>query len=321
MAILSVQRRGGTFITRASRRLGQSSRAGCAKPGSGALGVRLSIVLAIWLVPVSSIWAQGFGPLSLSGASISGPSGGYTNTSQLYGNTVASPQFGAVGQPEQVTNCPWILPSLTKAGYTAANGWNVTFATAAQDRLVAPDLKVTLYEPWVVSQPTFTDPNGKVWGGRLSGQAGGADLQLSFTPTATDPLKGQTVQWIQAVDSSYRGGAFNIHLDAPRTATSPFYNTFSAAGPGYFADIPGALRDGYNGNPIANVQFQVFLAVDNGAGGGFTHNVTLYAGEWWGYQYTATAIPTPEPSTLLVWSSLGAMGLIANKWRKRKRAA
>ena len=35
-------------------------------------------------------------------------------------------------------------------------------------------------------------------------------------------------------------------------------------------------------------------------------------------QFVGTAVP--EPSTLIIWSSLGAVGIAASLWRKRKAA-
>ena len=68
--------------------------------------------------------------------------------------------------------------------------------------------------------------------------------------------------------------------------------------------------------PIATATFNLFLAVDNfttDANGLPLHNVTIYAGLAWGYQYR-----TPEPASFLIWSSLIAAAFAGlRRWRKR----
>ena len=189
--------------------------------------------------------------LGLTGSTVSKVSGDDTNVAQVYSNNPA----GQANAPQQITMSATLIgTSLNNAGYNNANGWNFTYATQAQDNLVFPDLKVTTYAPWVVTQPTFTDPSGGKWGGQLTGEAGGGQLILSFNPGATDPLKGQAVQWIQEVNSTYYGGGpgtgSSIHLDGGPTPPSPFYNTYSAAGPTYFADVPGAGNESGHRNRI-----------------------------------------------------------------------
>lgn len=251
--------------------LGATASAGCVLPAWGQAGP-----------------AFGYNPVSkLSGDDI--------NTSTLYGPAT-----------DRTSPCPWVDQGLAKAGFTVANGWQFTYASAADDAKVLKDLNVDTYKAWVVNQPTFKDPGGTTWGGNLNGEAGGAEFKLSFNPTAGDPLMGKTVSWIQGVNSAYRGGAYDIHLDAPGGTTTPFYDQFSSAGQKYFSDIPGATEQEYEGNPVADAQFQVYLAVDNGKVGAINHNVTLYAGKWWGYRYTASEVP--EPSSYALVAGLGLVG-------------
>ena len=60
-----------------------------------------------------------------------------------------------------------------------------------------PDLSYSIYQPWVVQMPVYTDPYGKTWGGSFSDdpsgtkyEAGGGELVASFNPTGSieDPL-------------------------------------------------------------------------------------------------------------------------------------
>ena len=200
-----------------------------------------------------------------------------------------------------VYSCPWVNTALPQAGFDNTSGWRFTYAGAAASAFLTNDLSVVAYYPWVVNQPTFTN-GGSTWGGNLNGEAGGAYIRLSYTPQAGDPTN---VTWVQAVASSYYGGALDVHLDNPFNRASPFYFGPSyAAGTTWFVDIPGATEQEYENNPVASVQFQVFLAQDFGARNGVQHDVTLYGGVWWGYVYSAT--DTPEPATML----LAGLGLL-----------
>ena len=92
----------------------------------------------------------------------------------------------------------------------------------------------------------------------------------------------------------------------------------------YFDDQPGLTEAEYEKNPVGDFQFQVFLAVDvpgNGLKIGdntITDNVTIYGGYWWGYQYSA--VNTPEPATIVIWSLLGGLGITIGRRCRRKAA-
>ena len=166
------------------------------------------------------------------------------------------------GYPGIFYNCPWITAG--EQSFMAANpGWNFTYAGAAASAFLQNDLSVVSYYPWVVNQPTysrtFTNPDGttttRTWGGNLNGEAGGAYIQLAYTPHGTDPVN---IRWIQGVNANYYGRGFDGgHLDNPGDRTSPFYDVGSQdlAGSTYFVDIPGAPENEYEGNPVANVNF------------------------------------------------------------------
>jgi hypothetical protein len=220
------------------------------------------------------------------------------------------------GNPVQVTSCPWIMPALQGAGFTN-NNWNFSFAGAAASQFFFNDITVVKYEAQVGTPGKFTDPAGTVWGGYYTNQeAGGAYFQLKYTPQAGDP---QNVHWIQAVNSTYGWGTpaqNSVHLDWDGSAT-PFYDNFSAAGSNYFFDVPFAKEFEYEGHPVADVQFQVFLAVDNIVGG--TNNVTMYGGEWWGYQYDAVEI-VPEPTIgALIMFGIFSVSIMRRRCLKSRR--
>ena len=210
-----------------------------------------------------------------------------------------------------VYSCIWVDSALPKAGFDNSTGWRFTYAGAANSAFLQEDLKVVSYYPWVVDQPTYTN-GGTTWGGILKGEAGGSYLQLSYTPRAgtTDPVN---ISWVQAVDSSYYGGASDVHLDNPFNRSSPFYYGGKyAAGPTWFVDIPGAPEKEYENNPVASVEFQVFLAQDFGERNGVKHDVVLYGGVWWGYRYSANDLPEPAMPAL-VGGGLLLIGLLRRR--------
>ncbi|PWU15997.1 MAG: hypothetical protein C5B50_14250 [Verrucomicrobia bacterium] len=226
-----------------------------------------------------------------------------TMTSTLYTDNSSS-------NPQQMTSCPWILPSLANAGFAGSNGWNFTFDGGAAAAKTLSDLSIGTYKALVKNDVGWTDPNGTNWVPRYTNsEAGGAFLQLNFNPTAGDPFVGKTVHWIQAlqVTAPAIGQTNSVYLDNGG-ATTPYYDLVSAGGPTWFFDNPSRQEMEYEGNPVADWQGQVFLALDNGAGGGFTHNVTIYGGEWWGFQLTMNDI-VPEPSGFSILA-LGAGTLL-----------
>ena len=223
-----------------------------------------------------------------------------TNTSTLY-------TYNNTGNPEQMTYCSWVDTSLANTKFT--NGWSFSwYGNGAGYQNVLNDLTVSYYNATVGP-----------------GEQGGADIYLSFNPTAGDPLQGKTIHWIQVVDSFYgpnAGGVNGIHLDWPGSGSSPFYDVFGGdAEQNYFHDAPRCPESGTNGveyefNPVADVTFQVFLATDNVVGG--TTNVTIYGGEWWGYQYDAYDVPEPSALALLAF---GAVSLLAYGWQRKNAKA
>ena len=206
-----------------------------------------------------------------------------------------------------MNQCDWLDTSLTSAGFTPANGWNFRYsdpATGADFSLTAK-LDITQYYAWVVNEPKIMCGDGVERGGRAQYQnkdRGGAVFYLEYTPApgTSDPAN---IHWIQAVNSRY-GNSLSTHLDDPnKTDGVPWYDSGGAAGNTWFADIPSTpcvCPCCYS----SDVDFQVFLAVDNVTPTG-THNVDIYEGIWWGYDYECV----PEPVTMLgVFMGLSCLG-------------
>jgi hypothetical protein len=212
-----------------------------------------------------------------------------------------------------VYSCPWVDTGLANAGFTPANGWNFVYAGQANAAFVQPDLTITRYDPWVVNSPNVVGLDGVTRNrGVVNQDAGGAVFQLKYTPHGTDPVN---IHFIQAYSESLNGGAFSSHLDNGGS-TSPFYDALGVSGlhtlagnASWFQDTPYDSEmeiEDYH----TDVQFQVFICTDAVAAG--VHTVTLYGGDWWGYQYSTTDVPAPASLALL-----SAGGLLASRRRRR----
>jgi hypothetical protein len=268
-------------------------------------------------------------------------------------STLAPTSNPNAGTPLQVTSCIWVDNGLAAQGFTQANGWKFTYAGAAASAFVFRDLKITNYRAWVVNEPKVLGGDNQIYGGRaaVSNQdRGGAVFGLKYTPNvaAGDPTN---IHWLQGILANYNGATDTGRIDNPSSAAnptpppariSPWYDDGGAAGTpadgtgigngnntSWFLDIPSAPEllqpeASETKDFFANVQFQVFVAVDGGAANGIAHNVTIYGGEWWGYNYTASdtvnATVTPVPSTLVMSSILfGMFGAVC--WHKRLKSA
>jgi len=248
--------------------------------------------------------ATSYATLSPNGKSASGGYGDDFHRSTLYSLTEDG------NQAETMYSCPWVDIGLEKQDFNSAKGWKFTYAGEENSAFIKNDLKVEVYEPWVVTAPRVETPRGTI---PAAGPAewGGAYLQLSYTPKPGDPCN---IRWIQAVDSSYHGGAYDIHLDNPYDRSTPFYDPAGAAGvepnkTGWFYDRPSWPEDENEINPVADFEAQVFLAEDFGVRNGVQHDMTIYGGLWWGYQYSAFDNPIPEPTTVLLFG-LGGLALL-----------
>ena len=88
-------------------------------------------------------------------------------------------------------------------------------------------------------------------------------------------------------------------------------------------ELNSATASEYEMNPVVSSQFQVVLSSDTTSVDrfGVTQNaVTLYGGLWWGFNYTASDTPVPEPSTLLLLT-LGGVGLFVFRRVRRNKSA
>jgi hypothetical protein len=217
-----------------------------------------------------------------------------------------------------VFSCPWIDTGLANAGFTPANGWNFTYAGAAVSAFVQRDITITQYSAWAVNSPNVTGLDGVVRNRGVNEDAGGAVFQFRYTPQGKDPVN---IHFIQAYNESLNGGPFTAHLDN-LGAANPFYDTLGVSGintlpnhGSWFQDTPYDLENEIE-NYHTDVQFQVFIAVDKVNAG--VHNVTLYGGDWWGYQYST--IDTPEPATITLLG-IGIAGIAGYAWRRKKQQA
>jgi hypothetical protein len=190
-------------------------------------------------------------------------------------------------------------------------GWKYSWAAQADMAKVEQGITILNYDAWVVSMPAVTAGDGSIRPSRFPGpdDVGGAVFNLKYTPVPgahafTD------LHWIQAYYGSEYGGASYTALDNPFANGTPFYDDGGAAGQlagggGWFLDRPYNTEGEYEQNPVASFQFQVVLADYTAA----TKSVTLYGGEWWGFQYFATDVPEPSVFALIalgfVWKALG----------------
>ncbi len=223
----------------------------------------------------------------------------------------------------------------------------------------ASDFTVSQYKPWVVnnnstanfvSGPDVANGNPVIHSRNITNQdAGGADIVITYTPRANDPMD---VNFIQAVIDRTSGGNFSRPvLDG--ASISPYYNDqgiagtgttraspdspagtiplmSSAANPAWMVDIPATCENGVNRRapdpctggtdelfPNETVVFETFIESDTDIGG--VDYRVLYGGLRWGYTYGSEDVPlnpSPEPSGYLPLAILFT-GLAA--WRHRRQ--
>jgi hypothetical protein len=227
----------------------------------------------------------------------------------------------------------WLMTALTSSGFGKSEGWNFSYASEATGVNLILNFDVFDYYAWVVNEPDVSAPNGLSFPGRVhDADAGGAVFVLSYKPLlATDPDPSK-VHWVQAYRQSLNGDPYEIRLDNPGGAASPFYDVGGAAGTYSLLDGSG-IGSWFLDTPLdcetkniltcesaegiedyhTNVEFNVFLAVENEP-----RDVTLYAGDHWGYVYTTA--DTPEPRS--IYMVLGGVALfVLHRVRSAKAVA
>jgi len=235
--------------------------------------------------------------------------------------------------------CSWIntgLNNFITANPTNGSGptgesWSYSWAGVATESNVEAGINILDYKPFVATPSSFTDGRGTNIAAGASGELGGALINLSYTPTAANGAPViNNLHWIQALNGTLygnpTGGGMPI-LDTPfngggsaytsQSNLTPFYDTLGYAGTyaggtnGFFVDRPQVPENEYETNPVAAVQFQVVLASDAvSVSGTLTNNaLTLYGGEWWGYNFSATDVPEPSACWLVIVAGTGILFL------------
>jgi hypothetical protein len=242
-----------------------------------------------------------------------------------------------ITQGSTVGGSDWITTALGGRNFNLANGWDITYAGAADPGSHSSNYTLNTYQAWVVNEPGGTNPDGTAFAGRPQFQnidAGGAVFIMSYDSIDDfAPITG--IHFIQAYRQSLNGGAFTIHLDVPAAQTNPYYDTGGVHGtaPGHptsywmrdrpldcenQADCTAEGIEDYH----TDVQFNVLMAADFGVeGAGDPHpgaeKIVLYGGYGWGYQYTTNDLFSPEPSfTLLAGGLMAAMAGLKRMRRK-----
>jgi hypothetical protein len=139
---------------------------------------------------------------------------------------------------------------------------------------------------------------------------GGNGLNLGSVDNGNGTTTTTSLNWVQALQAHHDTPAYanpnpyyQYRLDNPyATNGTPFYNdggaagTYNAGANAYFFDRPWKVEnEASESNPVADVQFQVALAMDaqttnNTTGAVISNVLTLYGGYWWGYTYTAQEV-------------------------------
>ena len=218
-------------------------------------------------------------------------------------------------------------------------GWNFNWDTAANQKTAEATFGGNYYA-WVVST-RVTSGGGKTTS-YFSRERGGAVLNITANydvPKSTD-TDTFSLHWIQAYGGMEYGKETAPTLDNPYNRTIPFYDRLPGARIGgsagtlsgnpnaWFTDVPFNYEKEYEQNPIADLTFQVVLALDDKhtVGKNVVHDVTLLGGFEWGFTYTAQDTPPPglpEPASFVMWLqcfAIGAVGCFSKRFYNRRRA-
>jgi hypothetical protein len=232
--------------------------------------------------------------------------------------------FGA----SYITASAFLNNAIANSPFDNAN-WNFSFVNGTTTPFVpVTDFTINTYQAWVVTNDPVNDPGGTARSRPvMNADGGGADWAVTYTPRAgtTDPTS-ISIHFLQIYAESLNGAAATDHLDNLGAAT-PFYDPTGVSSIGanssWMFDIPYDCENGLTGEVQANqptclggtdetllrsaLDFQTFIAVDTLVGA--VHNVSLYGGEAWGYQYSTTDVPEPATGGLLASALIGLAGL------------
>jgi hypothetical protein len=219
-------------------------------------------------------------------------------------------------------------------GFNAGTGWDFSKASAAATNSVLSDITIDEYYPWVVNSPDVDspDPDGGSYNVNVNDvDVGGAVFSMTYKPKPGDPMN---VHFIQVYGESLNGGATTYHVDILKGSNNPFYDQQAGAsvetlpdGSQWFSDEPCLCESGpdvdcsiegtedFGGTFYAGV----FIATDNVVNG--VNKVTIYGGELWGYTYSNSDSPVPEPSSAILTGAgmlaLLGLGQAGRKLRRR----
>lgn len=216
-------------------------------------------------------------------------------------------------------------------GFNTGTGWDFSQAGAAATNAVLADITIDEYYPWVVNSPDVdnpANPDGGIYNvGKTNVDVGGAVFSMTYTPKAGDPAN---VHFVQVYGESLNGGATTYHVDTLDGSKNPFYDQQQGAsvetlpdGSQWFSDEPYLCESGpkvdcsiegaedFGGTFYAGV----FIATDNVVNG--VNKVTIYGGELWGYTYSNSDSPVPEPSAAML-TGTGMLALLGLSRAGRK---
>jgi hypothetical protein len=234
--------------------------------------------------------------------------------------------------PTYITTSTWLNNAIATSSFNNAN-WTFTFA-GDPTLVTSSDFVNQIYSAWVVTNDPITGYDGNQYSRPVTGQdAGGANFELGYYNLTDGSPLTTSVSFLQIYSQSINGGPTTYALDNGGVNTSPFYvesggvggtTTIDARPANWMLDIPYDCESGLTGPAnctggtddtrlSASVNFQVFVAVNTVTDG--VNNVTLYAGESWGYLYTNT--DAPEPALGFLSAALLAALVTAKKYRTR----
>ena len=299
---------------------------------------KITIAVAATLVGCGSVGAAYSADIkgTTKGSTVSAPPENKHPTSRDDKNVATTTDIKFLTTSDMVTQAAKAFPAFNFVFAGAASGVGSKFTPIS-----ASDFTISQYAPWVVNSTDAKSPGGTVYNrGVVDQDAGGANIVISYQPTAGDPL---SVNFVQAFTTDFNGkGASTGTMDNGSAGAVPYYNKTGAAGtdsndnatvplvatlttPAWMLDTPFLCESGFSpggtGCPAttpANDEtftsyvdsFNMFIEADMpftdpDTKVTKTYNV-LFGGLSWGFSWTATDVPEPDVWALMV---LGFFGL------------